>query len=207
MVNRSLIAFFAPPFYNVGNLDEIIINLKGVNYMPQISIRRSEMSDLDQIMEIVDDARALLKKDGSPQWQDGHPDRQMFADGIANHVSWLLTMGNDIVGVAALQLTAEPTYAEIKNGSWKAVNEPYATIHRLAISSHFRGRHLSKYFLVGLLSIGRGQGFRNFRLDTYPKNIRVQYLAESLGFVKRGDILVKDNIDPRRVAFELNINV
>lgn len=41
--------------------------------MAQISIRRSTPADLDHIIAIVKQAKALLKADGSPQWQDGHP--------------------------------------------------------------------------------------------------------------------------------------
>ncbi|MBB1062587.1 GNAT family N-acetyltransferase [Limosilactobacillus fastidiosus] len=174
--------------------------------MAQISIRRSVNSDLDRIMEIVDSAKELLKKDGSPQWQDGHPNREMFANDIKNQTNWVLTVGNEIAGTATLQFAPEPAYSEITDGTWNVTDQPYATIHRVAISNNFRGQHLSRYLFSNLISMGQIQGIKNFRIDTYPKNVRMQRLAESFGFAKRGQILVNDKIDPHRIAFELNIN-
>lgn len=173
--------------------------------MAQISIRHSTGADLDQIMKIVDDAKMLLKKEDSPQWQDGHPSREMFAADIKDQTNWVLTVGNEIAGTATLQSTPEPAYSEIRDGTWQIIDQPYATIHRVAISSNFRGQHLGKYLFSNLISMGQVQGIKNFRLDTYPKNTRMQHLAESFGFVKRGQVLVDDKIDPHRIAFELNI--
>lgn len=173
--------------------------------MPQISIRRATSKDLDTIMQIVDEAKALLRADGSPQWQDGHPDRQMFTEDIQKKINWVLTVGDQVAGTATLQLTPEESYRAI-DGHWQRPDDDYATIHRLAISSHFRGQHLSNYFISNLITVGRLQGMHNFRLDTHPQNQRVQAIAEHFGFVKCGQIKVEDLNDPRRFAFELNLN-
>lgn len=172
--------------------------------MAQISIRRATTADLDRIMEIVDQAKALLKADSSPQWQDGHPTRQMYADDIKAHTNWVLTVGNQIAGTATLQVTPEPSYENIE-GAWQRPDEKYATIHRIAISADFRGQHLSNYFVSNLITVGRLQGMDNFRLDTHPVNKRVQAIAKRFGFVKRGNIKVVDKNDPNRYAFELNL--
>lgn len=173
--------------------------------MPQISIRKSIPSDLQQIMVIVGQAKALLKADGSPQWQDGHPNEDMFKQDIANGNNWVLTVGNQIAGTATLQVGIEPSYARI-DGAWENTTAPYATIHRVAISSDYRGQHLSNYFISNLLTVGQIQGIHNFRIDTHPVNKRVQALASHFGFIKRGNIMVDDKNDPRRLAFELNLN-
>lgn len=172
--------------------------------MAQISMRRSTVKDLDRIMAIVNQAKALLKADGSPQWQDGHPDRAMFNKDIEEGTNWVLTVGNKIAGTATLQLAAEPSYAKIK-GAWQRPKEKYATIHRLAISADFRGQHLSNYLISNLITVGRLQGMNNFRLDTHPVNKRVQAIATHFGFTKRGNIKVVDKNDPNRYAYELNL--
>lgn len=172
--------------------------------MAQISIRRSTPADLDRIMEIVNQAKALLKADGSPQWQDGHPNRQMYATDIKEGTNWVLTVGDQIAGTATLQLAPEPSYSKI-DGSWQRPDDPYATIHRIAISADFRGQHLSNYFMSNLITVGRLQCMANFRLDTHPVNKRVQAIAKHFGFEKRGNILVVDENDPHRYAFELNL--
>ena len=41
--------------------------------MTQIYLRQAQLADRDTIMQIIADAKAAMKKAGSPQWQDGHP--------------------------------------------------------------------------------------------------------------------------------------
>lgn len=49
-----------------------IIN-QGRILMAEIYLRRAQTQDLAAIMKIIDDAKNLLKKNGSPQWQNGYP--------------------------------------------------------------------------------------------------------------------------------------
>lgn len=173
--------------------------------MAEIFLRRAQVQDLDAIMKIVDQAKQFMKDSGSPQWQDGHPNRETFAQDIAMQTNWVLVNDNEIAGTATLQLTPEPTYQIIKQGQWSQPNEPYATIHRVAISSKYRGHHLSKFLFSNLLTVGQMQGIKNFRLDTHEKNKPMQHIAEEFNFRKRGIIIVKDKLDPQRIAYELNI--
>lgn len=173
--------------------------------MTPIFLRKAHLSDLDSIMAIVNDAKALLKRDGSPQWQDGHPNQETFFQDISQEISWVLVVGNEIAGTATLQLTPDPTYSEITDGMWFNTAVPYATLHRVCISSHFRGQHLGKFLFSNLITIGLSLGYSNFRLDTHEKNKRMQKLAQDWGFIRRGIVSVDDKIDPKRIAFELNI--
>lgn len=174
--------------------------------MATIFLRKARPEDVDAIMAIVNDAKELLKKDGSPQWQDGHPNRENFLQDISREISWVLVVGNEIAGTAALQLTPDSAYSEITDGMWFNTANPYATIHRVCISNHFRGQHLAKFLFSNLITIGLSLGYSNFRLDTHAKNLRMQKLAQDWGFVRRGIISVDDKIDPKRIAFELNIS-
>ncbi|WP_372456608.1 GNAT family N-acetyltransferase [Limosilactobacillus fastidiosus] len=117
-----------------------------------------------------------------------------------------MVVGNQIVGTAALQLTPDPTYKNIQNGQWKQPNEPYATIHRVAISSRCRGQGLSSILFSNLITVGQLQKRSNFRFDTHEKNQRMQKIVKKFGFIRRGEINVVDNNDPKRVAFELNLH-
>lgn len=172
--------------------------------MATIYIRKAVTDDFDQIMAIISEAKEMLKKDGSPQWQDGYPNDQTIHDDIDNQVMWVMVVDGQIAGLAASILSPEPTYANIEAGEWLDTTSPYDTIHRLAISSHFRGQHLSDFFMSNLISMGIRDGIVNFRLDTHRLNKRLQHVAEKNGFVKRGIIHVNDALDDRRIAYELN---
>lgn len=181
-----------------------IIN-QGRILMAEIYLRRAQTQDLAAIMKIIDDAKELLKKNGSPQWQNGYPNQENFTQDIAMQTNWILINDNKVVATATLQLTPEPTYHNITQGQWQQPNEPYATIHRVAISSNYRGQGLSKLLFSNLLTVGQMQGIKNFRIDTHRSNKAMQHIAENFDFKKRGIIKVNDQNDPERLAYELNL--
>ncbi|WP_225433497.1 GNAT family N-acetyltransferase [Limosilactobacillus reuteri] len=173
--------------------------------MAEIYLRRAQLQDLTAIMKIIDDAKELLKKNGSPQWQNGYPDQENFTQDIVMQTNWILINDNKVVATATLQLTPEPTYRNITQGQWQQPDEPYATIHRVAISSNYRGQGLSKLLFSNLLTVGQMQGIKNFRVDTHRSNKAMQHIAENFNFKKRGIIKVNDQNDPERLAYELNL--
>lgn len=181
-----------------------IIN-QGRILMAEIYLRRAQTQDLAAIMKIIDDAKNLLKKNGSPQWQNGYPNQENFTQDIAMQTNWILINDNKVVATATLQLTPEPTYRNITQGQWQQPDEPYATIHRVAISSNYRGQGLSKLLFSNLLTVGQMQGIKNFRVDTHRSNKAMQHIAENFNFKKRGIIKVNDQNDPERLAYELNL--
>ena len=181
-----------------------IIN-QGRIIMAEIYLRRAQLQDLPAIMKIIDDAKELLKKNGSPQWQNGYPNQETLTQDIAMQTNWVLINDNKVAATATLKLTPEPTYRNITQGQWQQPDEPYATIHRVAISSNYRGQGLSKLLFSNLLTVGQMQGIKNFRVDTHRSNKAMQHIAENFNFKKRGIIKVNDQNDPERLAYELNL--
>ena len=173
--------------------------------MAEIYLRRAQLQDLPAIMKIIDDAKELLKKNGSPQLQNGYANQETLTQDIAMQTNWVLINDNKVAATATLQLTPEPTYRNITQGQWQQPDEPYATIHRVAISSNYRGQGLSKLLFSNLLTVGQMQGIKNFRVDTHRSNKAMQHIAENFNFKKRGIIKVNDQNDPERLAYELNL--
>lgn len=173
--------------------------------MAETYLRRAQLQDLPAIMKIIDDAKELLKKNGSPQWQNGYPNQETLTQDLAMQTNWVLINDNKVAATATLQLTPEPTYRNITQGQWQQPDEPYATIHRVAISSNYRGQGLSKLLFSNLLTVGQMQGIKNFRVDTHRSNKAMQHIAENFNFKKQGIIKVNDQNDPERLAYELNL--
>lgn len=173
--------------------------------MSLIFTRRAQNSDVDKIVQILNDAISFLKESGSSQWQSGYPNRATVEDDINNGCAWVLTVDNEVAGYAAVVIGREPTYADIE-GKWENNVDTYATIHRIAVSSKFRGMHLSQFFLSNIISLTYAQGIHNFRIDTSRKNKIVQHIAVSHNFIERGIIQVtEDPVDSSRIAYELNL--
>ncbi len=87
--------------------------------MSNIYVKKAQPQDLPAIMKIIDNAKALLKADGSPQWQDGSPDETTFADDINHGNCWVLKVDNQIAGTATLLTTPDANYENISDGQWK----------------------------------------------------------------------------------------
>ena len=173
--------------------------------MSLIFTRRAQNSDVDKIVQILNDAISFLKESGSSQWQSGYPNRETVEEDIEKQVAWVLTVDNEVAGYAAVVIGHEPTYADIE-GKWENNVDTYATIHRIAVSSKFRGMHLSQFFLSNIISLTYAQGIHNFRIDTSRKNKIVQHIAVSHNFIERGIIQVtEDPVDSSRIAYELNL--
>lgn len=174
--------------------------------MNTIYLRRAKQADLEPIMTIINDAKAYLKVQQIPQWQDGHPDQATIEHDIATQTGWVLINNAQVVGYAALQLTPELTYQKLQGGEWSQPDQPYATIHRVVISQKFRDQHLSSMLFTNLLTVGKMQDINNFRIDTHPSNQKMQHVISSWGFKQRGKILIDDQCDPHRIAYELNLS-
>jgi hypothetical protein len=75
----------------------------------------------------------------------------------------------------------------------------------VAIGNQVRGQHLSTFLFSNLLTIGQERGYTNFRLDTHRLNKVMQAIAQKFSFQYRGTVNVADQIDPERLAYELNL--
>ncbi|WP_040458783.1 GNAT family N-acetyltransferase [Limosilactobacillus antri] len=173
--------------------------------MSTIYLRRTYMRDLPAINRIIKDAKDALKAAGSPQWQDGHPDQRTIINDITHHLSWALVIDKQVVGVATLLPGPEKSYQDLQGGTWNDDDNPYLTIHRVAINSQYQGQHLSTFLFSNLLTIGQERGYTNFRIDTHRLNKAMQAVAQKFDFQYRGTVNVEDQIDPARLAYELNL--
>lgn len=173
--------------------------------MNAIYLRRSTPADLPLIEQVIEDGRQALKAAGSTQWQDGNPTQATLKADVDQHQSWVLLVNGQVAGVATLKPGPEDDYRTITGGHWANDCDDYVTIHRVAISRHYRGQHLSSYLFSDLLTVGQALGYTNFRIDTHQQNQVMQHLIKKFGFQYRGTVTVDDKLDPQRVDFELNL--
>ncbi len=171
--------------------------------MAAIYMRQATLSDLPTIMAIINEAKELLKKDGSPQWQDGRPNEEILTNDINHKHCFVLIYDHSIASTVSLTGT-DPHYAEI-DGQWHNNTDPYYTIHRIAISSQFRGKHLTNYLFSNIITYTLLQGIKNIRIDTHEINKRMQGLSLKFGFEYRGIVRVAEGETGLRYAYELNL--
>lgn len=167
-----------------------------------MKIRLSKIEDIPQIMEIIKDAKALLKSLQIDQWQNGYPNAAQVENDIQNNESYIVfNDANKIVATSMFTLRKEPTYKEVIDGKWiVSENEKYGVIHRMAIKKEYRKCGLATFmfheFHLQLLE----KNIKSLKIDTHEDNMGMQSLLKKLGYTYCGIIYTSYNA--KRLAFE-----
>lgn len=165
--------------------------------METTTLLKATELDLPAIWEILQDAIAQRKADGSAQWQNGYPSEQTVRNDIAAENAYLLLENDVIVAYAAIIFGNEPAYDHI-DGQW-LTNEKYAVIHRIARPLKARSKSLATKLLKLAEDLCIEKGIRSIRLDTNFDNAAMLKTLENLNYSYCGEVFVRE---ARRRAYE-----
>jgi len=163
-----------------------------------MEIKRARPSDIDLILEIIDQARLIMRENGNmTQWADGYPSRETIFEDINNNHGFLCTNDGGVVGYFCLMVGDNPdaNYNVIEAGQWLD-DKPYGVIHRLASGRKAKGIAQAA-FDFAFTQIG------NIRVDTHHDNVPMQRFLKKHDFAYCGIIYVSDGTP--RDAFQKNI--
>lgn len=168
-------------------------------------LRKATDADLEGIMEIIEGAREVLRKDGIPQWQNGNPHAGEVKASIDRGIVYVYSAADGrIIGTASIVPAPDPNYERLYKGTWSRPTEGYAVIHRFAVSPAFAGQHMGTRMLEALVSLIRHRGHDQARIDTHEKNARMRHLIEKAGFSYVGEIRVAgEKQDAERYTYEM----
>ncbi|MCM2438051.1 GNAT family N-acetyltransferase [Periweissella beninensis] len=176
--------------------------IKEFNTMAELMLQKAEIADLLDVMEITKQAKALLKADGINQWQAGYPNEDDFENDIVKGHLYVAKLEKTVVGFISLIDGIDPWYKIIENGAWLRYDQPYYTIHRVAVSLSASGQQVGYRMLRAaiLKCLELDATIASIRVDTHPLNTRMQHLLEKVGFVKTGEIFINEG--ELRFAYE-----
>ena len=158
-----------------------------------MEIRKAQLCDLGEIMEIYDGARAYMRANGNAeQWGNGYPSEALIREDIETGRCHLCMDGGEIAGVFCYFEGEDPTYRNIYDGAWLN-DKPYGVIHRIAVARH-RGGVASFCFAHCF------EKCKNLKIDTHRDNIPMQRSLAKNGFTPCG-IIHLSNGDPR-IAYQ-----
>ena len=137
--------------------------------MPKLILANE--SNLSDIMIIVNDAKTYLKNQGSKQWNlpDGYPDETTILNDIKRNECYLYIEDNNIIGTMSIIEKTDENYNEI-NGSW-LTNNPYASIHRIAIKNTHHKKNVGVKMLLEAEEIVKSKNLYSIKIDTHNRNI------------------------------------
>ena len=153
----------------------------------------AKLSDLPVCMEILDSGRTFQRQQGFTQWRDGYPAAEDVQRDIESGGAYLLTIDNTPAAYVYIGFDGDPAYPLIE-GRWR-FGEPYGVLHRVAISTDFRGFGLSDVLFDLAGNLVKAHGFHCLRIDTHEDNKRMQHILTKNGFSYCGTVL--QNGEPR----------
>lgn len=159
-------------------------------------IRLATADDLDDIMQVYDEARRIMRQAGNDkQWINGYPQRTMIDDDIAKGQCYVVE-GDDGAphGVFMFAAGNDPTYDVIEDGAWLNDN-PYGVIHRIGNDGKLRG------ILPAAVDYCL-QSVDDIRIDTHADNAIMHHVLTKCGFTRCGTIYCHDGSP--RVAYQLH---
>ncbi|MDU1855064.1 MAG: GNAT family N-acetyltransferase, partial [Clostridium baratii] len=65
-----------------------------------MKLRKSVNEDINNIMQIIDEAKEALKEQGIDQWQNGYPNADVIRNDILNNDSYVFIKNNEIVATS-----------------------------------------------------------------------------------------------------------
>ena len=165
--------------------------------MANYELTLAKMEDFHHCMDILRAGRDFQRQQGFLQWPDGFPDAELIRSDICSGLGYVVKADGVIAAYLYIGFDGDPSYPKIR-GAWQ-YDEPYAVIHRIAISPEFRGIGLTGiiFDLVGELC--RKEGISLLRIDTHEDNKRMQHVVSKHGFVYCG-IVIQGGGD--RLAYE-----
>ncbi|MFV0173902.1 GNAT family N-acetyltransferase [Empedobacter falsenii] len=163
-----------------------------------LSFRKAVNVDLDRILEILQQAIHKRKEEGSKQWQNGYPNKEVIKDDLINGYGYVIVDElHLIIGYLALIDREEPAYNNLV-GSWLS-DKPYLVIHRLAIAQDVSIKGIGTWTMKEVEHIALLKGIHSIKVDTNFDNLSMLRILEKLGYKYCGEVHYDG--DPRK-AYE-----
>lgn len=174
-----------------------------------MKLRKTDVHEIDRVMEILLDGKASLAALGIDQWQgEGYPARDIVEEDVREGVSYVIEDDHGrLAATCMISFSGEEDYDEI-DGEWltegDSANPAYAVVHRVAVAADSVGKGAARLMLGNAQAIAHEGGAQSLRVDTHPGNVPMLSLLRSSGFTECGIIRIKHagGLTPERVAFE-----
>ncbi len=162
-----------------------------------MTFKKATNADAERVWQILQEAIATRKTDGSNQWQDGYPNPETIANDIELGYGYVLMENQLIIAYAAVIFDIEPAYENIE-GKWLS-NGPYVVAHRVAVTTEAKGRGIATIIMKKIEELALSKNVGSIKVDTNFDNVPMLKILDKLGYTYCGEVYFRGS--PRR-AFE-----
>lgn len=162
------------------------------------NFRQAVRSDIQRIMEIIEQAKVQMAKEGRRQWNCDYPAQGHIATDIADGNGYVMCDdAGYVIAYGAAIFGDEPAYSSIK-GEWLS-NQKYVVLHRLAVADEMKGHGIATRYMGYVERLASANGIRSFRVDTNFDNVYMLRVIENRNFHYCGEIYYNGEA---RMAYE-----
>lgn len=150
-----------------------------------MEIRKADLSDLDEIIEIYKNVIITMEKNNIHQWDEIYPNSSILNEDILNDEMYVGVIDNIIVSVAVLNSEFDEQYI---NGKWQYSNKNFAIVHRLCVNPFYQNKKIGNKTMLMIEELLRNEGIESIRLDAFSENPYALKMYEKLGYKKVGEV-------------------
>lgn len=148
-------------------------------------IRKAQINEVGEIMELVAKCVQVMQAGGSDQWDDSYPNKEIISADIENGTLYAYVDNGAIAGILVLDENQSELYRDIQ---WAQEQGPHLIMHRLAVHPEVQGKGIARKLIAFAEEHARVSGYTSIRMDTYTKNTRALAIYPNLGYERRGEI-------------------
>lgn len=159
-------------------------------------LKKTTLSEVDDCLSLLGEARSFQRKLGFTQWEDGYPSREIVRGDVTAGNARTIMLGSELIGYVAVA-NYDEAYDNIV-GKWNGKGD-YVVAHRLALRADCRGKGLAREVMRLIQSEAVAFGVRYMRVDTHENNAIMNDLLRKLGFSLCGTVLMRGS---KRLAYD-----
>lgn len=161
-------------------------------------IRHANITDLIDIMVIIEKAKIYMKENKINQWSENYPNEDVFLTDLKENRLYVAEIDKKVLGMAVLVLDGDADYKNI-DGKW-LVDGKYGVIHRIAVNPDYKSQNVAKNLLDFFEDKLKELNYDSIRVDTHKDNKSMLRFIEKNGFQKCGIVYIRKTDE--RIAFE-----
>lgn len=147
-----------------------------------IIVRRATVNDIEDIERLYDELNDYLAEhENFPRWKKGvYPIRKHAEEALIGGTLYVATIDEKIAGTTVYSCIQDEAY---RNIDWQIeVDVPVIIIEKLAVNPKYFGQGVGTALVDHAGVLGKQQGAKAVRLDTYEENLPAAKLYEKCGF-------------------------
>ena len=151
-----------------------------------MKIRKANIADLEDIMNIYKSCVSGMIKRGIDQWDKKYPNIKIIKSDIKLNTYYVAEKNGELIAGVNIDKIQDIKYKKIR---WS--KNSFLVIHRLAVKENYWRHKIGKNLMYYAESLAQNYNLESIRLDTYCENPIAISFYKKLNYKQLGHIYLK----------------